>query len=193
MSARSRPAQSQDSFLLKPSAGAPAMRLADLQSDQLPNARSSPGRRVGLAQFGKLDPLAFASYLITFSLGAAIGLAWHSYHDATREKIAPAASSKTISLDLEAVRQSIDKLATSVAAGVAASQEQMTRRIEHSIDRLAAGQEETAHEITELQTFEQYILDRISTLPARPAPAAVSKSVLRPSQAPLALAPAKSP
>ncbi len=111
------------------------------------------------------------------------------YGNATRE----ATSLKAISLDIDAVRQSIDRIAANVATG----QEQMTRRIEHSIERntdlLATGQDETTREISDLQTFEQYLLHRISTLPPRPAPATVSKPVLRSPQAPIQLIPARNP
>src|SRR5258708_7227452 len=118
-----------------------------------------------------------------------VALAWQAYGNATRE----ATSLKAISLDVDAVRQSIDRIATNVATG----QEQMTRRIEHSIerntDRLATGQDETTREISDLQTFEQYLLHRISTLPPRPAPATVSKPVLRSPQPPTQLIPARNP
>ncbi len=100
-------------------------------------------------------------------------MAWQSYGNATRE----AASLKAISLDRDTVRQSLDRIATSVAT----SQEQMTRRI----DRLAAGQEQTTRQISDLQTVEQYVLDRISTLPPRSAPTTLSKPVLRSPQAPM--------
>jgi hypothetical protein len=118
-----------------------------------------------------LEPLAFARYLITFSIGVAVALAWQSYGNATRE----VAALKAISLDRDAVRQSLDRIATSVAT----SQEQMTRRIERSIDRLAASQEQTTRQISDVQTIEQYVLDRISTLPPRSAPTTVSKPVQR--------------
>src|SRR5258707_13351457 len=101
--------------------------------------------------------------------------------NATRE----ATSLKAMSLDIDAVRQSMDRIATSVATG----QEQMTRRIEHSIerntDRLATGQDETTRQISDLQTVEQYVLGRISTLPPRSAPTTLSKPVLRSPQAPM--------
>src|SRR5258706_15427380 len=80
------------------------------------------------------------------------------------------------------LRQSLDRIATSVAT----SQEQMTRRVERSIDRLAAGQEQTTRQISDVQTIEQYVLDRISTLPPRSAPTTVSKPVQRPPQVPMA-------
>jgi hypothetical protein len=177
MSARPKPAQSEfldDSLPVKlPGEPAP-IRLADLKNDQLPSGRLSLGN---LDPLGRLEPLAFARYLITFSIGVAVALAWQSYGNATRE----VAALKAISLDRDAVRQSLDRIATSVAT----SQEQMTRRIERSIDRIAAGQEQTTREISDLQIVEQYILDRLSTLQTRLAPTTASKPVLRSPQVPM--------
>jgi septal ring factor EnvC (AmiA/AmiB activator) len=74
----------------------------------------------------------------------------------TSDMIAPAAPAapspdqeqlNAMSLDLDAARQSIDRIATSIAT----SQEQMTR----SIDQLAAGREQMTREITKLQEIEQ--------------------------------------
>jgi len=177
MSARPKPAQSEfldDSLPVKLSAEPAPIRLADLKSDQLPSGRLSLGN---LDPLGRLEPLAFARYLITFSIGVAVALAWQSYGNATREVVAL----KAISLDRDAVRQSLDRIATSVAT----SQEQMTRRIERSIDRIAAGQEQTTREISDLQTVEQYILDRLSTLQTRLAATTASKPVLRSPQVPM--------
>ena len=194
MNARPKPRQSEfveDSWL-RPSVDPPAIRLADLKNDQFRGGRPSPGDPDPLGRLGRLDPPAFARYLITFAVGVAVALAWQSYSHATRE----AASLKAISLDRDALRHSIDRIATSVAT----SQEQSTRRIERSIergiergiDRLAAGQEQTIGQISDLQTVEQYLLDRISALPQRPAPSTVSKLV-PPPQAPLQLSPVRSP
>jgi len=82
-----------------------------------------------------------------------------------------------MSLDLDTVRQSVDK--------IAASEEQMTRsvdriatnqeRMARTVDQLAAGKEEITHEITKLQAIEQYILYKNSEPPA-------PKSVPRPSR-----------
>ena len=180
MSARPKPAQSEfldDSLPVKLSGEPAPIRLADLKSDQLPSGRLSLGNLDPLGRLGRLEPLAFAPYLITFSIGVAVALAWQSYGNATGE----VAALKAISLDRDAVRQSLDRIATSVAT----SQEQMTRRIERSIDRIAAGQEQTTREISDLQTVEQYILDRLSTLQTRLAATTASKPVLRSPQVPM--------
>jgi hypothetical protein len=161
-------------------------------------------------------------FLTTFCLGVAAALAWQSYGDAYREMIvnsypqlgwlAPQAKPSdritlalspapsfdpqqlnAMSQDLEAVRQSIDRIAASVttdheqmtrnidriATGISSTQEQMM----HSIDQLAAGQERVALEITKLQAVEQYILYKNSEPPPRTDPAPGPKRVPWPSQA----------
>ena len=106
-----------------------------------------------------------------------------------------------MSLDLDAVRQSIDRIATSIAA----SQEQITRSVDriaasittsqeqimHSIERLTAGQEQMTREITKLQEIEQYILYKNSESPPPPAPARTRAP--RPLQAPATPTPARNP
>jgi hypothetical protein len=182
MNARPRPMQSEclddDPLSLKASAEVPAIRLADFKDDQFPSWRPSLGDLDPLGRLGRLDPLVFARYLITFSIGVAVALAWQSYGNATRE----GAAIKPVSLDRDAIRQSLDR----IAASVATSQEQMTQRIERSIERLAARQEQTTRQINDVQTFEQYVLDRISTPPPRPMPPTVFKHVQRPAQVPVA-------
>src|SRR5229473_1497526 len=100
-----------------------------------------------------------------------------------------------LSLDLDAVRQSIDRIATSIAAG----QEQMTRSVDgiatgistsqhqmtRSVDQITAAQERMTYEITKLQAVEQYVLYKNSEPPPRPAPAPARNPVPRPSQAPM--------
>jgi len=177
MSARPKPTQSEfveDALLRKPPIGAPAIRVADLKNDPL-TGRPSLGGLDPLGKLGRLDPLVFARYVVTFSIGAAVALAWHSYRNSTSEAVLL----KALSLERDALWQSVDRLAASVAT----SQEQMTRRIERGIDRLAAGQEQTTREISDLQTFEQYVLDRISTPPPRSSPTTASKPALRSPQA----------
>lgn len=196
MSARPKPRQSEfvdDSWLGRPSVDPPAIRLADLKNDQFRSGRPSPGNPDPLGRLGRLDPLAFARYLITFSVGIAVALAWQSYGDATRET----ASLKAISFDREVLRQSIDRIATSIATSQEQSMRRIERGIDRGIDRLAAGQEQTIREISDLQTVEQYLLDKISTLPQRPAPSMVSRpatlSPQAPTQAPIQLAPVRGP
>jgi len=162
------------SLLVKPSAEAPSVRPPDLKKDQSPSGW----------WLGKLAPLAFARYLIAFFIGVTATLAWQAYGDTAREMIAPAASSadqrqfNAMWLDLDAVRQSIDRVATSVTT----SQEQIRR----SVDQLAAGQEHMTREIAKLQAVEQYVLYRSSDPALRPSPASIFKPVLRPSPAPIA-------
>ena len=162
------------SLLVKPSAEAPSVRPADLKNHQLPDR---------WAWLGKLAPLAFARYLIAFFIGVTATVAWQTYGDAAREMIAPAASSadqqrfNALGLDLDEVRQSIDRVATSIAT----SQEQITR----SVDQLAAGQEQMTREITKLQAVEQYVLYKNSEPAQRTAPAPMLKRVLRPPPAPV--------
>jgi septal ring factor EnvC (AmiA/AmiB activator) len=66
---------------------------------------------------------------------------------------------KAISLDLDAVRQSVDRIAT--------TQDQITR----TIDQLAARQEQITGEVTKLQEGEQQILNKDSESPPKSAPA----------------------
>jgi len=108
-----------------------------------------------------------------------------------------------MSLDLDAVRQSIDRIATSMSAiqeqmsrgadrianSIVANQEQIAR----SVDQLTAGQEQMTREITKLQAVEQYVLYKNADPPPRPAAAQLPKPVPRPSQAPTALGPARNP
>jgi uncharacterized protein HemX len=170
------------SLLVKPSAEAPAACQTTLKTDQVPAKRS---------WLGRLAPPAFARYVVTLLLGIAATLAWQSYGDAARHIIASATSSldqqqfNAISLDLNAMRQSIDGLATSIAN----NQEQITR----SVDQLTASQEQMTREIAKVQAVEQYVLYKNSDLSQRAVPAPMPRPVQRPSQAPTALPPAKNP
>ena len=174
------------SLLVKPSVEAAAGHPAKVKNDQLPTSRSPLGKRASLA---------FAYYPIVFSVGVAATLAWQTYGDTARQLIAPAASTPDqqqlngMSLDLDAVRRSIDGLAISIGNSIATSQEQTT----HSIDQLTAGLEQMRHEIAKLQAVEGYVLYKNSDPPPRPAPPQVAKPVPRPSQSPIALTPARNP
>jgi hypothetical protein len=170
------------SLLVKPSADPPAARPASLKNDQVPAKRS---------WLGMLTPLTFARYLLTLLFGIAATLAWQSYGDAARHMIASATSSldqqpiSAISLDLGAMRQSIDGLAASIAT----NQEQIMR----SVDQLTASQEQMTREIAKVQAVEQYVLYKNSDPLLRAVPAPAPRPVQRPPQAPIALAPGKNP
>src|SRR6266481_1334478 len=91
-----------------------------------------------------------------------------------------------ISLDLEAVRQSVER--------IAASQEQITRNVDKIAASIAASQEQMTREITKLQEIEQYILYKNSeSPPQQPAPAPARSRAPRPSQAPTTPTPAGNP
>jgi hypothetical protein len=182
MPSHMQPAFSAASLLVKPSVGASAGSPTKVKNDQLATSRPSVGKRASLA---------FAYYMIVFSVGVAATLAWQTYGDAARQLIAPPASApdqpqlNAMSLDLDAVRRSIDGLAVSIGTTIATSQEQTTR----SIDQLTAGLEQMTHEIAKLQAVERYVLYKNSDPPPRPAPAQLPKPAPRPSQGPTVLAP----
>jgi hypothetical protein len=71
-----------------------------------------------LSWLGKLAPLVFARYLITFFIGAIAALAWQSYRDVTREEL-----SATAPANLDLVRRSIDRLAAEIIKVEAAEQD----------------------------------------------------------------------
>jgi hypothetical protein len=154
----------------------------------------------------KRRPASILRLLITFCLGVGATVAWYSFGDSLRETIAgaspqlawiapqpssmaqPGSDSATsaapsldqqlsaASIDIDAVRQNVDRIAT--------SQEQIVR----SIGQLTTGQEQLTKEIAKLQAVEQYILYKNSEPPATrsaPAPAPARKPA-----APLPLAPA---
>jgi hypothetical protein len=82
-----------------------------------------------------------------------------------------------IAIDLEAMRQSIDRIAPGIVAGqeqmarnidrIAAAQEQLAR----TVGQLTASQEQAMREITKLQAVEQYIRYKSSEPPPHSAPA----------------------
>jgi len=183
---------------------------AGLKDEQFQSERPTLAKRA---------PFALAT--ITFCIGVAVTLAWQSHGDAARKAIAgsfpqlggltPQAGPVTqntpdivatatsgeqqqlnaMSLNLDEVRQSIDRIATSIAA----TQERVTQsvdrnaasqeRIARIVDQLAAGQEQMTREITKLQAIEQYILYKNAESPP-PAPAPPRSRAPRPSQAPTA-------
>jgi hypothetical protein len=151
-----------------------ALPSTELKIDQPQHGRPS---------FGKRASLAFAYYAIVLSFGVAATLAWQSYGDAVRQMITHVASNpdhqqpSNMSLDLDAIRRSIDGLAVSIGTNIATSQEQTT----HSIDQLTARLERMTHEIAKLQAVEEYVLYGNSEPPPRPGPP--PSAVPRPPQA----------
>src|SRR5882762_7103705 len=186
MPSHTQPEFSAPSFLVKPSVEAFSIPPTELKNDQPQNGRPS---------FRKRTSLAFAYYMIVFSVGVAATLAWQTYGDAARQLIALAASApdqpqlNAMSLDLDAVRRSIDGLAIDIGTSIATSQAQITR----SVDQIAAGQEQMTREITKLQAVERYVLYKNSDPPPRPVPAQMPKPAPRPSQAPTVLTPVRNP
>jgi hypothetical protein len=71
-----------------------------------------------LSWLGRLAPLVFARYLITFFIGVIAALAWQSYRDVTREEM-----SATAPANLDLVRRSIDRLAAEIIKVEAAEQD----------------------------------------------------------------------
>jgi hypothetical protein len=194
---------SEGSLTVKPSDDVPTVHPADLRNDQFPRRPRPFANRASLALarflitfcIGVGATLAWQSYGDTareMMANASPQLAWlalpatPAVQDpaetvASAELVgAPAALShdqqqpSAVSLDLDGVRQSVDRLAT--------NQDQMTR----SIGQLVAGQEQMTREIAKLQSIEQYILYKNSEPPARTAPAAAPKPAARPSQPPVA-------
>jgi len=216
MSAVSSSAQSEfyaGLLPVEPLAEPPPVRPPVLENDQSQNDRQ-PSLRKRVSR-------AFSRFVIIFCIGGASTLAWQSYGDAARAMIAnsypqlgwlapqaePAAQNapelvapsldqqqlNAISSDLDAVRQGIDRIATSMTAiqeqmsrgaerianSMVANQEQVVR----SVDQLTAGQEQMTREITKLQAVEQYVLYKNAEPPPRSAPGPARNQVLRSSQA----------
>lgn len=78
---------------------------------------------------------------------------------------------KAVSLDLDAMRQEVVRIAT--------SQEQIMQ----TVDRLAVSQRQMGRDITNLQAISQYTLYKTSEAPPRATPARVPMPVPRPLQA----------
>ena len=199
MNAMSSPAQSE--FYAGVSPVEAPMSPADVKNNWSPDGRR-PSRKRALRTLSRL-PIAFcvgvAATLAWQSYGdtaremianAHPQLGWlapqgepatQSVPDAVAVA-APAAPAfdqqqlNAIAIDLEAMRQSIDR----VAPGIVAAQEQMARNIDRiaatqeqlarTVGQLTASQEQAMREITKLQAVEQYMLYKSSEPPPRPAP-----------------------
>jgi hypothetical protein len=171
-----------------------AIDPATLKFDQPRSERSRLGKRVLLALAAITFCLGVAATLAWQSrgdaarkaiAGAVPRLGWLAPQASlvtqnTPDIVAPAATAApspdqqqltATSLDLDAVRQSVDQIAagqeqmTRSVERIAASQEQMAR----TVGQLTAGQEQLTREITKLQAIEQYILYKTSE-PQAPKP-----------------------
>jgi hypothetical protein len=170
----------------------------DLKNGRYPNERSSVGKRAWV-------PLVL--FLTIFCIGVGATIAWQSY--GAREMIAsshpqvsgPQAeplvqnapdvlASRTASsadqrqpngmlLDFDAVRQSIDRVATSIASSqgrmtssadqIATTQEQMARgvdQIARSIDRMATTQEQIGRSVDRIATRQEQMTRDLDQLTA---------------------------
>jgi hypothetical protein len=163
-------------------AEAPTVRPTDLENDRYRNERSSSAKRalIALVRFLIIFCIGISATLVWQSYGdparEAIANSYPqlSWMAPQAEPVAqnapgmiglaaPIASSpdqqpSAILLDLEAVRQSIDRIATSVAS----SQEQMT----NSADRIATSQDQIARSVDRMATSQDQIarsVDRMAT------------------------------
>jgi hypothetical protein len=172
----------------------------DLEDDPYASSGAQHAERAA-----RRSPASNLRLLITFCIGVVVTVAWYSVRDTiagispllawmspqAASLAQPASDTATpaappldqqlsaASIDIDAVRQNVDHIAT--------SQEQIIR----SINQLAAGQEQLTKEIAKLQAVEQYILYKNSEPQSRStAPAPVP--VRRPA-APLPLTPSPTP
>jgi methyl-accepting chemotaxis protein len=189
MGAMPSPAQSKLYAGLLPvelSIEALAARAAELENDEFERRQQSPSRRAARA---------VARFLIAFYIGVVATLAWQSYGDAARQRMAALLPQlewlAPQTADSQAVVSTVDEITRSIDRVVAASQEQMAhsvdqlaasqKQITRTVDQLAASQEQVAREIIKLQAVSQY--GKNSETPPRPAPAPARNAVQRTSQA----------
>jgi hypothetical protein len=214
-----------------------AIDPADLKNDQFQSERPKLGNRVPLAVALITFCIGVAATLAWQSRGdvarKAIAGAFPQFGwlapqatpvtQNTPDIVAPAASAApspdpqqltAMPLDLDAMRQSVDQIATSIVTGqqqmtrsvegIAASQEQTARTVDRltagqeqltrTVGQLTAGQEQLTREITKLQTIQQYILYKNSESPPQPTPAPAPKPRTRPVLRPaVPLTPARNP
>jgi hypothetical protein len=167
---------SEDQWSTEPS------RSVDLDLNDGPFSRKQPS-------LGKRASRTLASYLITFCIGVAATLAWQSYGDAARAMIAnsspqlgwlapqaapPAQTAPNMVAPAAPAALSPELLQlNAMAAGLAA--------VRQSVDQLAAqvaaGQQQMAGDIANLQAADQDILHKISAPPPRPAAPPARKPV----------------
>ena len=235
VSAMPSPTQSDSSVDSLP-ANLFAARPPDPENDGYPDERSSIGKRafIPLIRFLIIFCIGVSATLILQSYGdreisansypQLSGLAPQTEPVPQNAPDAIGLTSRTasspdqqqpnaISLDLGAVRQSINQIATGIASSqgrtdrIATTQEQIARsldrmataqeqiartvdrmttsqeQITRSVDQLTAGQEQMTREITKLQEIQQSIRSKNSEPSPRPVSASAPKPVSRPASA----------
>jgi hypothetical protein len=180
---RTRSEFSTDPWPTEPSVDTP-LRPADLKNDRFPSKRPSLGKRASRA---------LARFLITFCIGVAATLAWQSYGDAAREMIASSSPQLAwLAPQAAPVAQTApDMIAPAAPAAPSPDRQQLNAMslglavLRHSVDQLAAGQEQMRGDITKLREAEQDILDKSAPSPrSAAAPARKPAPLTPPSQAP---------
>jgi hypothetical protein len=148
----------------------PSLQPTDLKN-WFPSERPSLGNRASRA---------LARFLITFCIGVAATLAWQSYGDAARERIA-SASPRLAWLAPPVARTAPDVIAPTAPPAPSPDQQELNAislslaAVRQSVDQLADSQAQMARDITTLQTATQGILEKISAPPPRPAGATARK------------------
>jgi hypothetical protein len=126
-------------------------------------------------------------FLITFCVGVFATLAWQSYGDMARERIA----NSYPQLGWLAPEAAVAQTAPATIVPPITSPDQQELKVMSSdlaalrqrVDQIAAGQDRITRDITvKLQAAEQDILDKISAPPSQPAAAPPRKSVPPPLQ-----------
>jgi hypothetical protein len=125
-------------------------------------------------------------FLITFCVGVFATLAWQSYGDAARERIA----NSYPQLGWLAPEAAVAQIAPATMPPITSPDQQELKAmssdlaaLRQRVDQIAAGQDRIARDITvKLQAAEQDILDKLSASPPQPAAAPARKSVPPPLQ-----------
>ncbi len=229
------PTQSEPLVDALPASEVPTVRPADLKYDRYPDGQSSVSKRalITLVRYLIIFCIGVSATLAWQSYGNAVRelivssypqLSWLTPQGEPIPQNAPdvielasrAASSpdqqqpNAILLDLDGMRQSIDRIATSIASSqeqmtsssdriatsqqqiassldrIATSQEQMMRGVEQmmrSVDQFTADQEQMTREITKLQEIERSKSSRNLEPSPRPVSASAPKPVSRPASA----------
>jgi flagellin-like hook-associated protein FlgL len=124
--------------------------------------------------------------LITFCIGVAVTLAWHSYGDATRDVIANLSPQfGWLAPQVNAVQTAAAPLVASTTSSpdpqeikaISADLAAVRQKVDQLAAQVTTGQNHVAREFaSKLQIAAEDIVDKISALPSQPAAARVRKS-----------------